>query len=67
LAPGARFASTKSYDRELLRAGTKLDLEQLWFRTPILFTPRTWCKDKTNKLLQILGSITAKHERYSSL
>jgi hypothetical protein len=57
----------KSYDRELLRVGTRLGLEQLWPRTPILVTSRTWCKSKTNKLLQILGSITARYERYSSL
>jgi hypothetical protein len=29
------------------------------FNTPILVTPRTWCKNKTNKLLQNLGSITS--------
>jgi hypothetical protein len=56
----------RSYDRKFLRASTGLDTEQLLFNTPILITPRTWCKSKTNKLLQNLGSITPMHERYSS-
>jgi hypothetical protein len=33
------------YDQEFLRAKTRLDVEQLWFKTPILITPRTWCKE----------------------
>jgi hypothetical protein len=35
-------------DQEFLQAKTRLDVEQLWFRTSILTTPRTWCKSKTN-------------------
>jgi hypothetical protein len=31
----------KSYDQKFLRAGTRLDLEQLLFNTPILITPKT--------------------------
>jgi hypothetical protein len=50
-----------------LRAGTRLDLEQLLFNTPILITPKTWCKNMMNKLLQNLGSTTSMHERYFSL
>jgi hypothetical protein len=57
----------KSNDRKFLQAGTRLDLEQLLFNTPILITPRTLCKNKTNNLLQKFGSITSMHERYSSL
>jgi hypothetical protein len=57
----------KSYDRKSLRPRTRLDLEQLLFNTPILVTPKTWCKNITNKFLLIFGSITAKHERCSSL
>jgi hypothetical protein len=56
----------RSYDQEFLRAKTRLDMEQIWFRTPILVTPRTWCKSKANKLLQNLDSTTPMHERYSS-
>jgi hypothetical protein len=42
---------------KFLQAGTRLDLEQLLSNTPILITPRTWCKSKMNQLLQNLGSI----------
>jgi hypothetical protein len=54
-------------EKNILRAGTRLDLEKLLFNTPILITPRTWCESKTNKLLQNLGSTTPMHGRYSSL
>jgi hypothetical protein len=58
----------KSYDRQnFWQVGTGLDLDQLLFNTPILITPRTWRKNKTNKLLQNLGRITPMHERNSSL
>jgi hypothetical protein len=57
----------RSYDQKFLRAGTRLDLEQHLFNTPILITPRMWCKSKMNKHLRNLGSITPKHERRSSL
>jgi hypothetical protein len=53
----------RSYDRKFLRAKAELDTEQLLFNTPILITPGTWCKSKTNKLLQNLGSTTTMHER----
>jgi hypothetical protein len=56
----------RSYDRKFLRAKTGLGMEQLLFNTPILITHKTWRKNKTNKLLQNLGSITPKHEMYSS-
>jgi hypothetical protein len=46
----------KSYDRKFLQAGTRLDLEQLLFNTPNLVNPKTWCKNKTNKLLQNLAA-----------
>jgi hypothetical protein len=42
---------------KILQVGIRLDLEQLLFNTLILITPRTWCKSKTNQLLQNLGSI----------
>jgi hypothetical protein len=57
----------RSYDQEFLRARTRLDMEQLWFRTSILITPRTWCKSKANNFLQNLDNTTPMHERYSSL
>jgi hypothetical protein len=41
---------------EILRAVTRIDLEQLLFNTPILVKPKTWCKNKTNKLLQNLAA-----------
>jgi hypothetical protein len=39
----------RSYDHEFLRAKTRLDMEQLWFRPTIGVTPRTWGKKRANK------------------
>jgi hypothetical protein len=45
----------RSYDQEFLRAKTRLDVEQLWFRTSILITPRTWCKKQGEPIFTKFG------------
>jgi hypothetical protein len=45
----------KSYDHEFLQAKTRLDVEQLWFRTSILITPRTWCKKQGEPIFTKFG------------
>jgi hypothetical protein len=34
-----------SYDHEFLQVKARLDMEQLWYRSTSLITPRTWCKN----------------------
>jgi hypothetical protein len=43
----------RSYDHDFLPAKTRLDMEKLWFRSSILITPRTWCKNKANSFTRI--------------